>query len=197
MSSPNHSDHESTKTSRSDRSSEFNFPNSSRVYAANEKLRVPMREIRLNQTRRLDGSLRRRHRVRPSGSFSGPRIFFADRKIEPDGRLKITAAHQPTNSKQHNATMPHLQLTIDIGTRDPQPIEDALFELGAVSVTLLDAADDPVLEPAPGQTPLWPTVVVRALFDSDTDPKGLTAAIADACGPGLQGAVHGVRPKFK
>jgi ribosomal protein L11 methyltransferase len=27
--------------------------------------------------------------------------------------------------------------------------------------------------------------VVRALFDADTDPKGLTAAVADACGPGL------------
>ncbi len=52
-------------------------------------------------------------------------------------------------------------------------------------MTLLDAADDPVLEPAPGQTPLWPTVVVRALFDADTDPAGLTAAIAGACGPGL------------
>jgi ribosomal protein L11 methyltransferase len=79
--------------------------------------------------------------------------------------------------------MPHLQLTIDIGTRDPQPVEDALFELGAVSVTLLDAADDPVLEPAPGQTPLWPTIVVRALFDADTDPHALATALALTGGP--------------
>jgi ribosomal protein L11 methyltransferase len=75
--------------------------------------------------------------------------------------------------------VPHLQLTIDIGTRNPEPYEDALFALGAVSVTLADAADDPVLEPAPGATPLWPTVVVKALFDADTDVAALVTAIGE------------------
>jgi len=76
--------------------------------------------------------------------------------------------------------MPFLQLTLDIGRRDPQPVEDALFELGAVAVTLLDAADDPVLEPAPGQTPLWPTVKVRALFAASADRDHLAAALRDS-----------------
>ena len=78
--------------------------------------------------------------------------------------------------------MPYLQLTVDIGARDPQTLEDALFEAGAVSVTLLDAADDPVLEPAPGQTPLWPTIVVRALFDVDADVRGLIDVVRECCG---------------
>lgn len=86
--------------------------------------------------------------------------------------------------------MPHLQLTIDIGKRDPGPFEDALFELGAVSVTLEDAADDPVLEPAPGATPLWPTVVVKALFDAGADPGAIRSALAQA----LQG---GPEPRFE
>jgi ribosomal protein L11 methyltransferase len=81
--------------------------------------------------------------------------------------------------------MPFQQLTIDIGARDPQPVEDALFALGAVSVTLLDAADDPVLEPAPGQTPLWPTVLVRALFDAGADPVGVTARLRALLGEAL------------
>jgi len=76
--------------------------------------------------------------------------------------------------------VPHLQLTIDLGEREPAPYEDALFELGAVAVTLEDAADDPVLEPGPGETPLWPTVVVKALFDPDTDPAAITRALAGA-----------------
>jgi len=83
--------------------------------------------------------------------------------------------------------VPHLQLTIDVGKRDPAPYEDALIELGAVAVTLEDAADDPVLEPGPGETPLWPTVVVKALFDPDTDPaelaRALAAALPDAPSP--------------
>jgi len=76
--------------------------------------------------------------------------------------------------------VPHLQLTLDIGARDPEPYETALFEFGALSVTLEDAADDPVLEPAPGATPLWPTVIVKALFDAATSGEVLSAALAAA-----------------
>ncbi len=67
--------------------------------------------------------------------------------------------------------MPHLQLTFDLGSADPAPAEDLLTSLGASSVTLEDAADDPVLEPAPGETPLWPTVRVRALFAESADRR--------------------------
>ena len=36
-------------------------------------------------------------------------------------------------------------------------------------LTLRDAADVPVVEPAPGETPLWPMVELAALFPLDTD----------------------------
>ena len=78
------------------------------------------------------------------------------------------------------APFPQLQLTLDIGSRNPEPFEDALFELGAVSVTLEDAADDPVLEPAPGETPLWPTVVVKAVFGAQADADVIAACLAQA-----------------
>ena len=81
--------------------------------------------------------------------------------------------------------MPFLQLSLDIGPRNPEPYEDALFELGALSVTLLDAADDPVLEPAPGAMPLWPTIVVRAVFAADADADQVRAALS---------SVHGLDP---
>jgi ribosomal protein L11 methyltransferase len=73
--------------------------------------------------------------------------------------------------------MPFLQLTLELGSRDPTPFEEALFELGALSVTLEDAADNPVLEPAPGMTPLWPAVRLRALFEHDIATDGLLAAM--------------------
>jgi ribosomal protein L11 methyltransferase len=74
--------------------------------------------------------------------------------------------------------MPHLSLRLAIGGRDPEPLESLLFELGAESVTLLDAGDDPVLEPAPGATPLWPSVQLRALFAHDVDEERLRAALS-------------------
>lgn len=74
--------------------------------------------------------------------------------------------------------MPFLQLTLDIGRTAPEPCEEALFDLGALSVTLEDAADDPVLEPAPGETPLWPTIRVKALFPSDADREWISSMVA-------------------
>lgn len=73
--------------------------------------------------------------------------------------------------------MSFLQITVDVGDSGPAPFEEALLELGAVSITLEDAADDPVLEPAPGETPMWPTVLLKALFDGDADTAVITSAI--------------------
>jgi ribosomal protein L11 methyltransferase len=75
--------------------------------------------------------------------------------------------------------MPDLQLTFDVGSADPATIEETLTSLGATSVTLEDAADDPVLEPAPGETPLWPTVRLRALFREDADPRAIQAGLVE------------------
>jgi ribosomal protein L11 methyltransferase len=73
--------------------------------------------------------------------------------------------------------MPFLQLTLSIGAADPAPIEDALLTAGATSITLQDAGDDPVLEPAPGTTPLWPSVQIKALFDDSIDPQAVLSAL--------------------
>jgi len=73
--------------------------------------------------------------------------------------------------------MPLLQLTFTIGTADPEPFELALLAAGALSITLKDAADNPVLEPPPGATPLWPSVRLEALFDSATDCGHLERAL--------------------
>ena len=50
-----------------------------------------------------------------------------------------------------------------------EPLEDWLFARGALSVTLEDEADQPLLEPGPGETPLWDAVRVTALFSGAED----------------------------
>ena len=50
-----------------------------------------------------------------------------------------------------------------------EPLEDWLFVRGALSVTLEDEADQPLLEPGPGETPLWDAVRLTALFAGHED----------------------------
>ncbi|MGD8533043.1 MAG: 50S ribosomal protein L11 methyltransferase [Gammaproteobacteria bacterium] len=63
--------------------------------------------------------------------------------------------------------MPWLQLSLQIDSTSAREAADEMEAAGAASVTLEDAEDSPLLEPAPGETPLWPTVVVTGLFDSE------------------------------
>jgi len=67
-------------------------------------------------------------------------------------------------------------------TPSPEQIEvaeETLWGLGAQSVTLLDAGDQPLLEPGPGDTPLWPESTVEALLPDDLrDQEALLALSA-------------------
>src|SRR5688572_21052999 len=78
--------------------------------------------------------------------------------------------------------MPFLQLILPIGAADPAPYEDALLAAGASCITLEDEGDDPVLEPLPGTTPLWPRVRIKALFDSEIDTDQLLLSLSTELG---------------
>ena len=54
---------------------------------------------------------------------------------------------------------------------------ERLETAGAISVTLEDAGDEPLLEPAPGATPLWPRVRVRALYEHPIDSDTVRLAL--------------------
>ncbi len=61
-----------------------------------------------------------------------------------------------------------LQLKVEPCSQDStETISDLLEELGALSITLTDQFDDPILEPEPGTIPLWPHVVLHAIYDAD------------------------------
>lgn len=61
--------------------------------------------------------------------------------------------------------MPWIQVAVAATDNNYQLVEDALLSLGAQSVTFKDAADNPILEPEPGETPLWKSAIVTGLFD--------------------------------
>ena len=61
------------------------------------------------------------------------------------------------------------QFVMDLKEFEPDCIETVLLRHGAHAVTLTDAGDDPVLEPGPGEMPLWRETRITALFSADAD----------------------------
>jgi ribosomal protein L11 methyltransferase len=78
--------------------------------------------------------------------------------------------------------MPFQQLVVDLGPADPGPAETACLALGALSIALADAADHPLLEPPPGETPLWPEIRLRALYPADAKCAVVAATLVAVLG---------------
>lgn len=70
-------------------------------------------------------------------------------------------------------------IELAVASRYPDFAEEILEACGAVSVTMTDAADVPVLEPLPGETPLWPATITRGLFAAGADLDAVRAALAE------------------
>jgi ribosomal protein L11 methyltransferase len=83
-----------------------------------------------------------------------------------------------------------LELSFDLGPLDAQVAESTALACGAFAVTFVDARDDAVghpaalvLEPPPGEMPLWPETRVKCLFapaPHEPDARATVAAVLAA-----------------
>lgn len=79
--------------------------------------------------------------------------------------------------------------------RQNAPLVESLLQNEPVlALTLTDDADDPVLEPGVGETPLWPSVCVTALFSGDTAVEPLAQLLSLV--PGVDRPQHVTFRKF-
>lgn len=80
--------------------------------------------------------------------------------------------------------MPFIEVSFDLralAREDAEAAaEAACLACGALSVTLTDAADDPVLEPLPGEVRLWPATRLAALFPAEAGTGEVVTAVAAA-----------------
>lgn len=70
-----------------------------------------------------------------------------------------------------------LQITLALGTQEAAEFETVLQAHGAVAITYESQADEVVLEPKPGEIPLWQHINLVALFSIDTNISGLNEAL--------------------
>jgi ribosomal protein L11 methyltransferase len=71
-----------------------------------------------------------------------------------------------------------LELRVHVSRANAALVENLLEGWPVLAVTLTDEADDPVLEPGVGETPLWPSVCITALFDAGVDIQALTRLLS-------------------
>jgi ribosomal protein L11 methyltransferase len=61
------------------------------------------------------------------------------------------------------------QFVMDLEKLNPDRVEEVFARHGARSITFTDAGDKPVLEPAPGETPMWRDTRITGLFSPEDD----------------------------
>jgi ribosomal protein L11 methyltransferase len=78
--------------------------------------------------------------------------------------------------------MAWLSIRLSLPAARVEALADLLTALGAESVAVRDAANAPVLEPAPGEMPLWPQAELDALFPLDSDVASIRAQLTEELG---------------
>jgi len=72
------------------------------------------------------------------------------------------------------------QITVITDEKTAPEVADLFSDLGAVSVTYMDAEDEPVYEPAIGETKIWSNTEVIALYELDADIEDVSARVRRA-----------------
>ncbi len=70
------------------------------------------------------------------------------------------------------------QLSLSCQASELEQVEDLMLELGALSISLRDAGDEPIYEPLPGDNPVWQESIVTATFAEDCDHESLAQLLA-------------------
>ncbi|MBT8433440.1 MAG: 50S ribosomal protein L11 methyltransferase [Gammaproteobacteria bacterium] len=71
------------------------------------------------------------------------------------------------------------QFSLNCQASELELVEELMLELGAVSISLRDAGDEPIYEPLPGDNPVWQESIVTATFDQQRDPGLLRQQLID------------------
>ncbi|NNG14122.1 MAG: 50S ribosomal protein L11 methyltransferase, partial [Gammaproteobacteria bacterium] len=74
--------------------------------------------------------------------------------------------------------MPWLKFTLRTDNEHADTVTEALEAAGAQAVTLIDAEDQPLFEPGPGETPMWAELEATGLFEADIDTQTLRQQLA-------------------
>ncbi|MCP4874997.1 MAG: 50S ribosomal protein L11 methyltransferase [Gammaproteobacteria bacterium] len=65
------------------------------------------------------------------------------------------------------------QFSLNCQAPELEQVEELMQEMGALSISLADAGDEPIYEPLPGDNPVWQESIITATFDTSTSHENL------------------------
>ena len=61
------------------------------------------------------------------------------------------------------------QISFEVNNQQADLVSEVLMGLGSISISYSDGQDNAIFEPPFGETPLWESIQVKALFQSEVD----------------------------
>ena len=73
------------------------------------------------------------------------------------------------------------QISFEVKKQQADLVSEILMSLGSVSISYSDSQDNAIFEPPVGETPLWESVQVKALFESEVDINLVSDTLVESC----------------
>ena len=73
------------------------------------------------------------------------------------------------------------QISFEVNKNKVDLVSEVLTGLGSISISYFDALNNAIFEPPVGETPLWESVRISALFSSEINKQFITDSILEIC----------------
>ena len=73
------------------------------------------------------------------------------------------------------------QISFEVNKNKVDLVSEVLTGLGSISISYFDALNNAIFEPPVGETPLWESVRIKALFSSEINKQFITDSILEIC----------------
>ena len=73
------------------------------------------------------------------------------------------------------------QISFEVNNQQADLVSEVLMGLGSISISYSDGQDNAIFEPPFGETPLWESIQVKALFQSEVDINLVADTLSESC----------------
>jgi ribosomal protein L11 methyltransferase len=73
------------------------------------------------------------------------------------------------------------QISFEVNNQEVDLVSEVLMGLGSISISYSDGQDNAIFEPPVGETPLWESIQVKALFQSEVDINLVAETLSEGC----------------